>query len=151
MKKIKYIFVILLVIGFFNILFAESKNVDSVMVVTGIRSPFYNEFGELSAELIGGRAFMIDDKNAIVEHLRIDLYEKQKITTQIYLPKCKTTTFSINGRNTFKLDSNDSVIIENNEMTITGDGFKFNPEENFFEIKNNASVFLKNDIWSNIR
>ncbi len=113
---------------------------ESTMSVKGMRSPFYNEKGELIAELIGGRAFLLSSDFVNIEHVRINLYNEKKEITQLYTPNCKARISVIDGRKQIVVESEEWVVLKNDNVEVIGRGFKFDTHNQYFEIRNDVKI-----------
>ena len=113
---------------------------ESTMSVKGMRSPFYNEKSELIAELIGGRAFLLSSDFVNIEHVRINLYNEKKEITQLYTPNCKARISVIDGRKQIVVESEDWVVLKNANLEVIGRGFKFDTQNQYFEIRNDVKI-----------
>ena len=115
---------------------------ESTMSVKGMRSPFYNEKSELIAELIGGCAFLLSSDFVNIEHVRINLYNEKEIT-QLYTPNCKARISVIDGRKQIVVESEDWVVLKNANVEVIGRGFKFDTQNQYFEI---VEMMLKSQL-----
>jgi hypothetical protein len=113
---------------------------ESTMSVKGMRSPFYNEKSELIAELIGGRAFLLSSDFVNIEHVRINLYNEKKDITQLYTPNCKARISVIDGRKQIVVESEEWVVLKNDNVEVIGRGFKFDTHNQYFEIRNDVKI-----------
>ena len=113
---------------------------ESTMSVKGMRSPFYNEKSELIAELIGGRAFLLSSDFVNIEHVRINLYNEKKEITQLYTPNCNARISVIDGRKQIVVESEDWVVLKNANVEVIGRGFKFDTQNQYFEIRNDVKI-----------
>lgn len=113
---------------------------ESTMSVKGMRSPFYNEKSELIAELIGGRAFLLSSDFVNIEHVRINLYNEKKEITQLYTPNCKARISVIDGRKQIVVESEEWVVLKNDNIEVIGRGFKFDTHNQYFEIRNDVKI-----------
>lgn len=113
---------------------------ESTMSVKGMRSPFYNEKSELIAELIGGRAFLLSSDFVNIEHVRINLYNEKKEITQLYTPNCKARISVIDGRKQIVVESEEWVVLKNDNLEVIGRGFKFDTHNQYFEIRNDVKI-----------
>ena len=113
---------------------------ESTMSVKGMRSPFYNEKSELIAELIGGRAFLLSSDFVNIEHVRINLFNEKKEITQLYTPNCKARISVIDGRKQIVVESEEWVVLKNDNVEVIGRGFKFDTHNQYFEIRNDVKI-----------
>ena len=113
---------------------------ESTMSVKGMRSPFYNEKSELIAELIGGHAYLLSSDFVNIEHVRINLYNEKKEITQLYTPNCKARISVIDGRKQIVVESEDWVVLKNANLEVIGRGFKFDTQNQYFEIRNDVKI-----------
>ena len=119
---------------------SAASSSESTMSVKGMRSPFYNEKSELIAELIGGRAFLLSSDFVNIEHVRINLYNEKKEITQLYTPNCKARISVIDGRKQIVVESEDWVVLKNANVEVIGRGFKFDTQNQYFEIRNDVKI-----------
>ena len=113
---------------------------ESTMSVKGMRSPFYNEKSELIAELIGGRAFLLSSEFVNIEHVRINFYSEKKEITQLYTPNCKARISVVDGRKQIIVESDEWVVLKNDIVKVIGRGFKFDTQNEYFEIRNDVKI-----------
>ena len=113
------------------------------MEVAGVRAPYYDENGELKARLYGGHAKVLEGGLAEVTNLRVDVFEDQKVFATVFAPMCFTKIVEDDGRKTLVVYSEGDVLLDMEEMTISGRGFRFNSEDNNFEILHDSTVLLK--------
>ena len=113
------------------------------MEVGGIRFPYYDDSGELKAQLYGGKARILGGGAAEVTNLRIDVFEDRKVFMSLYAPKCRTEIKETDGKRKLVVHSDGKVLIDLEQMTISGRGFRFSSEENRFEILHDSKVLVK--------
>ncbi len=113
------------------------------MEVAGVRAPYYDENGELQARLYGGHAKVLEGGVAEVANLRIDVFQDQKVFATVFAPACFTKIVDVDGRNTLVVYSEGDVLLDMEEMTISGRGFRFSSENNQFEILHDSTVLVK--------
>ena len=116
---------------------------DSGMEVAGVRAPYYNEKGELQAQLYGGRARILEGGTADVTNIRIDVYENGVVTMAVFAPQCFTRVFEKDNARVLAVESEGDVLIDMEDMTICGHGFRFSSDGNRFEILSEAKVLVK--------
>lgn len=138
-KLLKYLIVIIFIISLKFI--SNSNELESVII--DFRSPFYDEKGELTTELIAARTYLLPNGHSNIEHLKINFFENNKVISSIYLPKCKTLMYFKDGKKTFKIETDDDVLVIHNNLTIIGKGFKFDPSVDYFEILSNVRILGK--------
>lgn len=113
------------------------------MEVAGVRAPYYDDEGNLQAQLYGGHAKILEGGVANVEDLRIDVYQDGVVFMTVYAPQCYTRVIEKGKKKILSVDSDGDVLIEMNEMTISGRGFRFTSDNNRFEILNDSTVLVK--------
>ena len=60
------------------------------MEVAGVRAPYYDDNGELKAQLYGGHAKVLEGGVADVTNLRIDVFQDGEVVMTIFPPRCFT-------------------------------------------------------------
>ncbi len=113
------------------------------MEVSGIRAPYYDETGELKAQLYGGHAKILEGGVAQIAHLRIDVFQDGAVFMTIYAPQCFTRMVEEAGKKRLEVYSEGDVLIELDQMTVSGRGFRFSSTENRFEILHDSKVLVK--------
>ena len=113
------------------------------MEVAGVRAPYYDDEGNLQAQLYGGYAKVLEGGVADVTNLRIDIFEDKKVLMSIFAPQCYTQIEELDGQKTLTVYSDGYVLIDMDEMTISGKGFRFTSEQNQFEILHDSKVLVK--------
>ncbi|VGO14163.1 hypothetical protein PDESU_02722 [Pontiella desulfatans] len=113
------------------------------MEVAGVRAPYYDEEGNLKAQLYGGYAKILEGGVADVTNLRIDVFEGKKVFMSLFAPQCFTRMEEKNGQKLLMVYSEGDVLIDMDQMTITGKGFRFSSAENKFEVLHNSRVVVK--------
>jgi len=113
------------------------------MEVSGVRAPFYDDDGNLQAQLYGGHAKILEGGVAEVTNLRIDVFQEGEIVVTIFAPRCFSRMIEKDGKKTLAVDSEGDVLIDMEQMTIAGRGFRFTSEQNKFEVLHDAKVLVK--------
>ncbi len=113
------------------------------MEVAGVRAPYYDEEGNLKAQLYGGYAKVLEGGVADVTNLRIDVFEDKKILMSVFAPQCFTKMEESDGQKILTVYSDGYVLIDMDEMTISGRGFRFSSAQNQFEILHDSTVLVK--------
>lgn len=113
------------------------------MEVAGVRTPYYDDDGELKAQLYGGYAKVLEGAVADVTNLRIDVYQDGEVFMTIFAPQCFTKIDESADKKSLLVYSEGEVLIDLDQMTITGRGFRFSSEDNHFEILNDSIVLVK--------
>ena len=130
--------------------FGSSVNIydyfDSGDGIEGINVPYYDKDGELQAKLFGGYARLLDNEVVGVTNIRIDVYEKGEVVMTIFAPQCFTSLDENEGHRVLNIRSEGDVLIELEQMTIVGKGFRFSSNQNKFEILNDARVLVKESV-----
>lgn len=113
------------------------------MEVSGVRAPFYDDEGNLQAQLYGGHVKIVEGGAAEVTNLRIDVFQKGEIVVTIFAPRCLTRMIETDGQRILAVDSEGEVLVNMEQMTIAGRGFRFTSEQNKFKILHDAKVLVK--------
>jgi hypothetical protein len=113
------------------------------MEVSGVRAPYYDEEGNLKAELYGEHAKILEGGVAEVTNIRIDVFEDGAVFMTVFAPKCYTRVVEQGGEKFLSVESDGDVLIDMEQMTIAGRGFLFTSENNRFEILSEAKVLVK--------
>ncbi len=113
------------------------------MEVSGVRAPYYDEQGQLKAQLYGGHAKVLEGGKADVTNLRVEVYQDGAVAMTLFAPQCFTEAVKEGGRNTLAVYSDGEVLIEMEQMSIYGKGFRFSSETSRFEILGAAKVIVK--------
>ena len=113
------------------------------MEVAGVRAPYYDDEGILKAELYGEHAKILEGGVAEVTNLRIDVFEDGAVFMTVFAPMCYTRVVEQGGDKFLSVESDGDVLIDMEQMTITGRGFLFTSEKNRFEILSQAKVLVK--------
>jgi hypothetical protein len=116
---------------------------ESGMEVAGVRAPYYDDEGNLKAQIYGGYAKVLDDKSVDVTNMRIDVFEKRKVFASIFAPQCFTKVVEQDGEKILFVYSDGDVLIDLEQMTVTGKGFRFSSADNKFEIFHESKVLVK--------
>ena len=122
----------LLCLFFIFTLFFASANPSGVKI-SNFNSPIYNELGELVAEIIGYNANVINKNEIQINHVIINVYESNNKIATLYSPSCYTKT-NKNEDNISIISSNSEVILQYKSIFLTGSGFKFDINKNYFEV-----------------
>lgn len=114
------------------------------MEVAGVRAPYYDDEGNRKAQLYGGYAKILDGGVADVTNLRIDVFQDRKVFMSIFAPRCFTKMEEgKDGKKMLSVYSEGDVLIDMEQMTVTGRGFRFTSTENKFEILHDSRVLVK--------
>ncbi len=116
---------------------------DAGMEVAGVRVPYYDEDGKLQAQLYGGGAKVLAGGKADVTNLRLDVYQDGAVAMTLFAPQCFTETVEEGGRSILVVYSDGDVLIEMEQMSICGKGFRFSSDTSRFEILDDAKVIVK--------
>ena len=120
-----------------------NEYMETGMEVTGVRAPYYAADGSLKAQLYGGHARVLEGGVADVTNIRIDVYEKGAVIMTVYAPQCFTRVVENEENKVLLVESEGDVLIEMEEMSIAGRGFRFASDSNRFEIHSEARVLVK--------
>ncbi len=118
--------------------------------VWGIRTPYYDEHNRLQAQFYGGAARVLEDGVVDVTNIRIDVYDEGKVALTVYAPQCFAQVLEKGETKVLSVESDGDVLIEAEQMTITGRGFRFSSDGNRFEILTQAKVLI-NESARNIK
>ncbi len=113
------------------------------MEISGVRAPYYDEQGNLQAQLHGGHVRVVEGGRAEVEELRIDAYRDGAVFMTLYAPRCTTEVVEEGGRKVLRVESEGDVLIDLDQMTIAGRGFRFSSAHNRLEILHDSKVLVK--------
>ncbi|MEA2068025.1 MAG: hypothetical protein U9P12_02380 [Verrucomicrobiota bacterium] len=113
------------------------------MEVAGVRAPYYDDEGNLKAQLYGGYAKILEGGVADVTNLRIDVFQDRKVFMSVFAPQCFTKIVEEGGKKTLSVYSDGDVLIDMEQMTVSGRGFRFTSEENRFEILHDSKVLVR--------
>lgn len=116
---------------------------ESGMEVSGVRAPYYDDEGTLQAQLYGGHARILEGQIADITNLRIDVYEEGKVFMTVFAPQCFTKMGDVNGKKILVVYSEGDVLLDMEQVTISGKGFRFTSEENRFELLHESKVLVK--------
>lgn len=113
------------------------------MEVAGVRAPYYDDSGVLKAQLYGGHAKVLEGGVADVSNLRIDVFQDGEIFMTIFAPQCFTKIDDSGSSKILVVESEGEVLIDMEQMTVSGRGFRFTSAENKFEIDHDSKVLVK--------
>jgi hypothetical protein len=113
------------------------------MEVSGVRAPYYDDEGNLQAELFGGHVRVLEGGIAKVENLRVDVYEDGAVIMTLFAPQCSMQVEDVDGQKQLSINSDGDVLIEMDELAISGKGFRFSSDQNRFEILDQSRVLVK--------
>jgi hypothetical protein len=113
------------------------------MEMVGVGAPYYDSDGAKRAQLYCGYAKVLPGGMADVSNLRIDVFQDGVSIMTIFAPQCFTKIEDADGKNILVVYSDGEVLIDMDQMTISGKGFNFSSEENKFEILHDAKVLVK--------
>ncbi len=126
---------------------ASSASLDEYMEtgaeIAGIRWPYYDDEGNLQAQLYIGVVRKMEGTRADVSDMRIDVYDDGEVSMTMYAPRCITWFEETADGNILFVESEGDVLIEMEQMTICGRGFRFSSSGNRFEILSEARVLVK--------
>lgn len=111
--------------------------------MAGVDVPYYDESGVRKALLHCGKAKILEGKVADITNLRIDVFEDGKVIMTVFAPQCFTRIAEEDGKKLLLVYSKGDVLIDMEQMSITGRGFRFTSKENRFEILNDSKVLVK--------
>jgi hypothetical protein len=116
--------------------------VETGMEMAGVRAPYYDADGNLKAELYGEQVKILEDGVADVTNIRIDVFEKGALFMTIFAPQCTTRVIDQGGEKVLSVASDGDVLVDMEQMTISGRGFRFTSESNRFDILSEARVLV---------
>ncbi|HSR88214.1 MAG TPA: hypothetical protein VLL07_04620 [Pontiella sp.] len=117
--------------------------IETGMEMTGVRAPYYDFEGNLKAELYGEHVKILEGGVADVTNIRIDVFEKGALFMTIFAPQCNTRVVDRGGEKILSVESDGDVLVDMEQMTISGRGFRFTSESNRFDILSEARVLVK--------
>jgi hypothetical protein len=120
--------------------------VETGMEVSGVRAPYYDEEGNLRAQLFGGQARILEGGMADVSDIRIDVYKEGVEIMTLYAPQCFTRVVQKGKEKILSVESEGDVLIEMEQMTIAGKGFRFMSDSSRFEIFSEARVLIRDSM-----
>ncbi len=107
--------------------------------VIGFRVPEYDDQNVLKSELSGDRALFVGEDEVHITNLVIETFRDEKVDTRATSPE------SIYYRSTRNIESDSNIMIERENITITGRDYFYNHAENRFEIRKDAKVVVKSE------
>jgi len=113
------------------------------MEVSGVRVPYYDDDGNLRAQLYGGHAKVLDGGVAGITNLRVDVFQDGEVIMTIFAPQCFTKMIDQDDKKILSVYSEGDVLIDMEQMSIIGRGFRFSSEQNRFEILHDSKVLVK--------
>ncbi|MEI6892842.1 MAG: hypothetical protein V5783_11785 [Pontiella sp.] len=113
------------------------------MEVAEIHVPYYDDDGELRAQLYGGFARVLEGGIADVTNLRVDVFQDGKVFMTLFAPQCFAKIDGAGEENVLVVYSEGDVLIDLEQMTVVGRGFHFTSAANRFEIMHDSKVLLK--------
>ena len=113
------------------------------MEVAEIHVPYYDDDGELRAQLYGGSARVREGGIADVANLRIDVFQDGEVFMTLFAPQCFTKIDESGENKVLVAYSDGDVLIDMEQMTVSGRGFKFSSDANRFEILHESKVLVK--------
>lgn len=116
---------------------------DSGDGVEGFNFTFYDENNVRRAELYAGYAKLLKNEVVDVTNLRIDVYDEGKVIMTIYAPQCFTSIGQAVDEKMLNVHSEGDVLIEMEQMSIVGKGFRFSSDQNKFEILSDSRIFIR--------
>jgi hypothetical protein len=117
--------------------------IETGMEMAGVRAPYYDFEGNLKAELYGQQVKILEDGVADITNIRIDVYENGVVFMTIFAPQCSTEVVDREGRKILSVESDGDVLVDMEQMTVSGRGFRFTSESNRFDILSEAKVLVK--------
>ncbi|MDF7825257.1 hypothetical protein P4B35_14630 [Pontiellaceae bacterium B12227] len=113
------------------------------MEVAEIHVPYYDDDGELRAQLYGGYARVMEGGIADVTNLRIDVFQDGDVFMTLFAPQCFTKIDQSGESKLLVAYSDGDVLIDMQQMTVSGRGFRFSSDANRFEILHDSKVLVK--------
>ena len=120
--------------------------IETGMEMAGVRAPYYDIDGNLKAELYGEQVKILPGDVAEVTNIRIDVFEKGAVFMTVFAPQCNTRVVEQGGAKILSVESDGDVMIDMEQMTISGRGFRFTSENNRFDILSEAKVLVKKGV-----
>ncbi len=109
------------------------------VVVHGFRVPNYSEEGVLQSQIFGETFRDIGDGYVEISGLRVETYidgDRNRVDVLMRSPLCR---YSERLR---RLESDDTLFITRDNITITGRGYTYEPDEEKFTIFNESKVVI---------
>ena len=113
------------------------------MEVAEFHVPYYDDDGEKRAELYGGYARVMEGGIADVANLRIDVFQDGEVFMTLFAPQCFTKIDETEETKVLVVYSEGDVLIDMEQMTVAGRGFRFTSDANRFEILHDSKVLVK--------
>lgn len=105
--------------------------------IIGFRVPEYDDQNILKSELSGDRALFVGEDEVHITNLVIETFRDDEVDTRATSPE------SIYYRTTRNVESDSTIVIERENITITGRDYFYNHDENRFEIRKDAKVVVR--------
>lgn len=120
-----------------------NEYMETGMEASGVRHPIYNPDGSLKVQLFGGQARILEGGVVDITNLRIDIYEEGAVVMTVFAPQCFTRVVEKEETTVVSVESEGDVLIEMEQMTISGRGFRFSSDNSRFEILSGSRVLVK--------
>lgn len=118
-------------------LVCPAQDVGVGMEISGFRVPDYDKDGNMRAQLFGEHAKILENSEAEITNIKIELYKDGAVAMTVFSPHCFYST----ERNEAYSDAR--VMIEMGPMTLVGRGFIWSAKGGSFEILNDAKIVVK--------
>lgn len=105
--------------------------------VSGFRYPDYDPNGVLRSLVLGESAKVLNESKVEIAALQLEIYRADKVETRV------TSPFCVFNPQTRAARSESSIRIVRENLTITGEGFSWEPEAQRFVIENKARVVIQ--------
>ena len=119
------------------------KYMEQGMEVPGLKMPYYDEDGALRAQLYCGMTKFVEGDVFDLTNLRVDVYEDGKLFVTVFSPHCFLKLKEEETGIVLVVYSEDEVLVDSEQMIMSGKGFRFTSEENKIEIFNGSKVLVK--------
>lgn len=119
------------------VLLFASVCVSQMREIIGFRVPEYDEENRLKSELSGDMARFVGEDEVHITNLKIETFKDDQVDTRATSPEC------IYYRSTRNVESESSIVLERENMVITGRDYFYDHVNNVFTIKRDAKVVIK--------
>ena len=126
---------LLILIAAFSLV-CHAQDVGVGMEISGFRVPDYDKDGKMRAQLFGEHAKILENSEAEITNIKIELYKDGVVALTVFSPHCFYST----ERNEAYSDA--QVMIEMGSMTLVGRGFVWSAKGSRFEILNDAKIVV---------
>jgi len=111
---------------------------DDVQMLSGFELPEYDVQGNMKSMLTGDMAEFTPDGIVNIQNFAIDFYKLGEVEMRVEAPQCAY------DRKKKRAESDDTIRISRDTITVTGRGFEWSSDETKFHIREDARVEIKN-------